>query len=430
MHQETVAVVGLGYVGLPLACSFASAGFHTIGHDIDPMKVDKIDHGLNPIEGDEPGLSELLTSVHGKGLLRASLDPSVIAQADAVFVCVDSPIDANKNPDLTYLRKAVTSIAKNLKPGALLSIESTIPPGTMEGTVIPLIRDVKGALPGKDYLLVHCPERVMPGRLLRNIREYDRILGAYDERSAVQGRRFYKEIVQGTIHPTSLINAEITKTAENAYRDVQIAFANEVALICEELGANAFEVRKLVNTCPFRDMHIPGAGVGGYCLPKDPWLLLSSARGTEKDLIPAARKVNERMPEHMVDLVEKALKENGVHGRTRIAVMGLSFLKDSDDTRNSPSLVIIDGLMESHDVIVHDPYVQRPYRAELVRDTETALKGADCAVFVTDHSCYATMDLKKVKDLMRSPVLVDGRNIFDAAECRKIGFIYKGIGKG
>ncbi len=430
MLGKNVAVVGLGYVGLPLACSFASAGFKTLGHDIDAGKIDKINRGINPIEGQEPGLSELLGEVRGRGLLEASLDPSSLKNADAIFVCVDSPVDVNNNPDLRYLRSAVSTIARNMKPGVLLSIESTIPPGTMEAVVIPLVREERGFEPGKDYLLVHCPERVMPGRLLRNIKEYDRVLGACDERSSSEGIEYYRSIVQGTVHPTSLINAEIAKTAENAYRDVQIAFANEVAMVCEELGADAFEVRKLVNTCPFRDMHVPGSGVGGYCLPKDPWLLLSSAKHSKKEVIPAARRVNDYMPLHMIGLIWKGLRERGVSDRARIAIMGLSFLRDSDDTRNSPSLVVINGLVEEHDLIVHDPFVQRPYRVEMVRDAEVALKGADCAVFVTDHSCYKDLDLARVKELMRTPIIVDGRNIFDAGMCRRMGFTYKGVGKG
>jgi len=430
MYGKTVAVVGLGYVGLPLACSFASTGLRTIGHDIAAVKVEKIDTGINPIEGDEPGLSELLADVHAKGLLSASLDPSVLKEADAIFVSVDSPVDENKMPNLQYLKSAVRTIALNMKPGTLLSIESTIPPGTMKNLVIPTIKEARGFSPGKDYLLVHCPERVMPGRLLRNIKEYDRILGAYDERSADAAEELYARIVQGKIHRTSLINAEITKTAENAYRDVQIAFANEVALLCEELGADVFEVRKLVNSCPFRDMHIPGSGVGGYCLPKDPWLLLSSVKNAPKEVIPAARRVNEFMPVHMVELARKAFDEMKIAGKARVAIMGLSFLRDSDDTRNSPSLVIIDHLEKECDLIVHDPFVQKPYKAEMVREVEKALKGADCAVFVTDHSCYKDLDLGSVKDLMRTPIIIDGRNLFDKELCERQGFTYKGIGKG
>jgi UDP-N-acetyl-D-mannosaminuronic acid dehydrogenase len=430
MHGKTVAVVGLGYVGLPLACSFASTGLRTIGYDIVASKVEMISAGKNPIEGDEPGLSELLSDVHRKGLLEATLDPKALAEADAIFVCVDSPVDEHKRPVLRFLRNAVGTIAQNMKRDSLLSIESTIPPGTMEGVVVPAIREERGFEPGKDYMLVHCPERVMPGRLLRNIREYDRILGAYDSRSAEAGIAYYSKIVQGRIHPTSLINAEITKTAENAYRDVQIAFANEVALLCEELGADVFKVRELVNTCPFRDMHIPGSGVGGYCLPKDPWLLLSSAKEAPKEIIPAARRVNEHMPRHMIELVMRSLAEKGGPGKARIAIMGLSFLRDSDDTRNSPSLEIIDGLIEDHDLIVHDPFVQKPYKAVMVRDIEKALEGADCAIFVTDHSCYKNLDLDKAGRLMRNPAFVDGRNLFDEERCRSAGIHYIGLGKG
>lgn len=430
MQDRVVAVVGLGYVGLPLACSFASTGLRTTGYDIVSAKVEKIDAGINPIEGDEPGLSELLSTVHSKGLLHASTDPATLKEADAIFVCVDSPVDENKMPNLKFLRSAVGTIAKNMKKGALLSIESTIPPGTMTDLVIPAVHEDRGFEPGRDYLLVHCPERVMPGRLLRNIREYDRILGAYDDHSAEVAIEFYKRIVEGQIHKTALVNAEITKTAENAYRDVQIAFANEMALLCEDLGADVFEVRRLVNTCPFRDMHIPGSGVGGYCLPKDPWLLLSSAKNARKEVIPAARRVNEHMPVHMVELVRKALDERGVKGRVKVAVMGLSFLRDSDDTRNSPSLVIIDQMIDGYDLIVHDPYVQKAYKTEMVRDMDSALKGADCALFATDHSCYKDLDLNKMKKEMRSPIIVDGRNLFNAEKCRAAGFTYRGIGKG
>lgn len=425
-----MAVVGLGYVGLPLACSFASTGLRTLGYDIVAAKVEKIDAGINPIEGDEPGLSELLFEVHKKGSLHASTDPASLKEADAIFVCVDSPVDEDKMPNMKFLRSAVSTIAKNMKRGALLSIESTIPPGTMTGLVIPAVREDLGFEPGKDYLLVHCPERVMPGRLLRNIKEYDRILGAFDEGSADVASEFYSRIVQGNIHRTSLINAEITKTAENAYRDVQIAFANEVALLCEELGADVFEVRNLVNTCPFRDMHIPGSGVGGYCLPKDPWLLLSAAKHARKEVIPAARRVNEYMPLHLVEMVRKALLDRNIKGKARVAVMGLSFLRDSDDTRNSPSLVVIDHLEKECDLIVHDPFVQKPYKVEMVKEAERALTGADCAVFVTDHSCYKDLDLGSVKLLMRTPIIIDGRNIFDKAACETLGYTYKGIGKG
>ena len=201
------------------------------------------------------------------------------------------------------------------------------------------------------------------------------------------------------------------KTAENAYRDVQIAFANEIALLCENLGADAFEVRRLVNTCPLRDMHIPGSGVGGHCLPKDSWLLLSGVPGNKARVIPYARAVNESMPHHLGELAREVMLKARVSSvRPKVAVMGLAFLRDSDDIRESPAIKVIDDLEDGYDLVVHDPFVKNPYKAELTKDMEAALLGADCAIFVTDHTVYRTLDLQNVKRLMRTPTIVDGRN--------------------
>ncbi len=203
---------------------------------------------------------------------------------------------------------------------------------------------------------------------------------------------------------------------------MRIAFANEVALICEDLGADVFEVRRIMNTCPVRDTHIPGFGVDGYCLPKDPWLPLSSAKNAKEEAILVARRVNEHMPVYMVELARETLKDMDLKGRAKIAIMDLSFLQDFDDTRNSPSLVIIDMLADEHDLITHDPLFQKPYKMELTRDLDAVLKGADCVVFVTDHSCYRQLDWNEIKELIRIPSIVDGRNIFDNATCEGLGF--------
>jgi UDP-N-acetyl-D-mannosaminuronic acid dehydrogenase len=433
MSIRSVAVVGAGYVGLPVACMFASRGIATLAVDIDTARVDKINCGISPIEGEEPGLAELISSAVKGGLLTATVDYGGIADADAIIVCVDTPIDeATRMPVLKILRSAASSAGEHMKRGALVSIESTLPPRTMQDVVIPILEQASGMKVGKDFLLVHCPERVMPGRLLRNLAEYDRVLGGYDPASVEAGKELYSIIMGGKLHTADLLHAEISKTLENAYRDVQIAFANEVALACEELGANAFEVRRLVNTCPFRDMHIPGAGVGGHCLPKDSWLFASSLHEFKPTIITSSREVNERMPVHMVELVEDALAEAGRKiENSRVAVLGLAFLRDSDDTRHSPALTIIDRLFgKVEDLIVHDPYVAREYRATLLRDLDDAVKDSDCLVIVTDHSCYRNLDLLKLKVEMRTPAIVDGRNLLAAEDCRAAGFVYRGIGKG
>lgn len=431
MSIRSIAVVGAGYVGLPVACMFASKGIATLAVDIDAARVDKINRGISPIEGEEPGLAELISEAAGSGRLVATTDYARISAADAIIVCVDTPIDeATKRPVLNVLRSAVSSVGKHMRHGALVSIESTLPPRTMQDVVMPILEG-SGMKAGRDFLLVHCPERVMPGRLLKNLKEYDRVLGGHDAASVEAGKELYSMIMDGRLHTSDLLHAEISKTLENAYRDVQIAFANEVALACEELGADAFEVRRLINTCPFRDMHIPGAGVGGHCLPKDSWLFASSLNEFRPTIITSARDTNERMPVHMVELVEDALSEAGRElESSRIAILGLAFLRDSDDTRHSPALTIIDRLYGHAELVVHDPYVAREYRAPLVRDLDAAVRGADCLVIVTDHSCYHNLDLHKLKAEMRTPAIVDGRNMLSAETCRVEGVIYRGIGKG
>lgn len=433
MSQKTVVVVGAGYVGLPVACSFAGAGLKTFALEVIPERVRIINEGRSPIVGDEPGLEELLSRTVKEGMLTATTDTSVIGKADFVVVCVDTPVDMDsKKPRMDILQGAVRSIGQNIKPGALVSIESTLPPLTMKNMVIPIIENESGLTAGKDFFVTHCPERVMPGRLLSNLANYDRVLGGLDERSIDLGVELYSHIVHAKLHPTDLLSAEMAKTLENAYRDVQIAFANEVALACEELGADAFEVRKLVNTCPFRDMHIPGAGVGGHCLPKDSWLFASSLKTVKPRIMTTAREVNEYMPVRMVELVKKGLEEAGVEiASAKVAIMGLAFLRDSDDTRNSPSLTIIDRLIgQVKELIVHDPMVQKAYKAQMVRDIEEALANADSMVIVTDHSSYLDMDLESIKEMMRTPLIVDGRNVLNADAVRSMGFRYLGIGKG
>jgi UDP-N-acetyl-D-mannosaminuronic acid dehydrogenase len=431
MVKRKVAVVGLGYVGLPAACVFAESGHPTVGIEVDKKKVDLVNKGICPITGKEPGLAELLSRLTKKGALHATTDPSACSKADAIFICVDTPIDDAKSPVLDYLLKAASDVGKHMKKGALVSVESTIPPGTMRDKVIPILEKESGMKAGRDFSVVHCPERVMPGFLLRNIKSYERVIGYLDEVSLEKGKAFYSSVVKGKLHPTDLISAEITKTIENTYRDVQIAFANEIALACEELGADAYEIRRLVNTCPFRDMHVPGAGVGGHCLPKDPWLFASAVSESSTSMIETARAINDSMPEHLAELIVRALDEAGRRpGESRMAIFGLAFLKDSGDVRNSPAMTVIDRFVGESDLIVHDPFVETGYKVPLTRDVEEALHGADCAVFVTEHTVYKSLDLREMARLMRTRVIVDGRNMFDSSECRKRDFVYKGVGKG
>lgn len=431
MPREKVAVVGLGYVGLSVACVMAEAGFRTLGVDIDAARVETINEGRSPIVGNEPGLEELLAKVTRDGLLKATTRIDETRGADAYFVCLDTPVGADRRPHLEVLKGESDNLGRLIKKGALVSVESTLPPRTMQTEVIPRLERQSGMKAGRDFSVVHCPERVMPGKLLNNMHNVSRVLGGLDQASIEKAKHYYSKVVRAELFETDLLSAEISKTAENAYRDVQIGFANEVALICEEAGADAFEVRRLVNTCPHRDMHVPGAGVGGHCLTKDSWLLVSGAMRGGPSVIADARGINDSMPLHAARLAEEALVEAERPLKdARVTVLGLAFLRDTDEVRNSPALAIIDHFMDKADVVVHDPFVPKGYKAPLERDLAKALLGSDCAIFVTDHSEYSHIDLGSLKEWMRTPVIVDGRNIFDAERCADKGFVYRGVGKG
>ncbi len=430
MPLDKVAVVGLGYVGIPLASLLADRGFDVCGIDAVKARADTVGKGVLPFKGDEPGLRELLAKAVKKGALRAGTSYGVLGDRSTVFVCVDTPIDASKRPDNSRLEDAVRSIGRNLRKGVLVVVESTLAPGTMAGPVTKILEKESGLKVGKDFKLAHCPERVMPGRLLYNITHYDRVVGGFDQASAKRAMAIYAKLTKGKLHPTDLTTAEVVKTAENAYRDVQIAFANEVALICEKLGADAFEVRRLVNTSPFRDMHLPGAGVGGHCLPKDPWLLAHSGREANPTLIPTARAINDSMPFHMLDLAADALGEKGIRLEdATVAVLGVAFLQDSDDVRNSPTVPVVASLGAAKSLRIHDPYVHEFEGRKTVRDLDAALDGADLAIFMVAHKQYSGITPAKLKKTMRTPAVVDGRNIFSAEKMGKAGIVYRGVGK-
>ncbi len=422
-----IVVVGLGYVGLPVACMFAKAGFQVTGIRRDSEKIAQINQGICPIEGKEPGLPELLAEVIRQGRLKATTDYAVCRKAQIALVAVETPVDkATKKPGYEALRATLQDLGQNLQPGTLVIIESTIAPRTMETVVKPLLEEASGLKVNRDFYLANCPERVMPGKLLANIENCSRVVGGMSPETARAAVELYRYIVKADLDSTDCLTAELVKTVENTYRDVQIAFANEVALLCENVGADVWEVRQLVNKSPHRDMHLPGPGVGGHCIPKDPWLLIHGARdGFEASLIPTARAINDGMPLHMVELVEGALREAGQKVRgARIAVLGYAYKENTDDARSSPTIPVIERLEElGAEVAVHDPYV-RGYN----KDLERVAAGSDCVVVMAAHDQYRELNLENLKTWLRVPVLVDGRNVFGMRKAQEAGFIYRGVG--
>jgi UDP-N-acetyl-D-mannosaminuronic acid dehydrogenase len=315
-----------------------------------------------------------------------------------------------------------------LKDGALVIVESTIAPGTMSDVVLPLLEAGSGLKVNDSFFLGHCPERVMPGKLLSNLRNVNRVVGGMTPETAQTMVALYRHVVKGELDPTDCLTAELVKTAENAYRDVQIAFANEVALTCEALGGDVWKVRELVNKSPYRAMHLPGAGVGGHCIPKDPWLLIANVGSAFRPrLIPAARAVNEGMPLHMAELATHALLEAGVELQgARIAVLGYAYLQNSDEARNSPSEVLVKHLRASGaEVTIHDPYV-----AGYQRPLHSAVQGSDAVVVMVAHDGYRGLDLNELRKVVRLPILIDGRNLFQREQVQAAGWEYRSLGRG
>ncbi|MFX1253558.1 MAG: nucleotide sugar dehydrogenase [Promethearchaeota archaeon] len=437
LPEKTITVVGLGYVGLPLACKFAEVGFQVTGIDIDTHKLELISKGKSPIEGNEPGLAELVKTVVSNGGLKVTTDYKVIQNSDVIIIAVQTPFDTQrKEPFYHALVSASEDVAKHLKTGSLLVVESTVAPTTMKNIVLPILEQNSGLKAGKDFNLASCPERVMPGKLLSNLVTMNRIIGGHTPDCGERAKKLYKTIVKGEIDVVDSTTAELVKTVENAYRDVQIAFANEIALLCEHIGVDVYKVRELVNKVPNRYMHYPGSGVGGHCIPKDSWLLIYGTKGSyQPKLLVTARDVNEHMPHHLAELVFEAFKrvDKPIVG-AKVAVLGLAYLPDSDDTRNSPTYPLTDTLLlRGAQVFIHDPFVKKDdaisKKAQLGQNLEETLQNADALVISTLHSEYQQLSPETIKKYLNDPpIIVDGRNLFEEPlDSWKI--IYFGIGK-
>ena len=423
-RSARIGVIGLGHVGLPAACMFAGAGFRVSGVDLDGERTEIINSGRSPIEGDEPGLADLVSRVIASRHLVTSTEYTELADADVVLICVDTPVDADHRPRFKALKSACSQLGAVLKDGAVVIVESTIAPGTIDSIVRPALEKSAGRSAGEGFHVGHCPERVMPGKLLRNMRTMSRVCGGSSPTVAEAMIALYSVFVEGELDAADCLTAELVKTAENAYRDVGIAFANQLALISERAGGDVWRVRQLVNKVPGRNVLLPGGGVGGHCIPKDSWLLAAPLGDQAEDsLLAAARRINDGMPAHVAALASALIKPSP---KARLAVLGYAYLENSDDIRNSPSAELVRLLSNrGFEVAVHDPFVR-----EFTGDILEVLRNADCAVLMVAHSAYRQLDLEAAARVMRAPALVDARGFFGVEALAKAGFRYKIIGVG
>ncbi|MFW9921222.1 MAG: nucleotide sugar dehydrogenase, partial [Candidatus Thorarchaeota archaeon] len=397
-----IVVIGMGYVGIPAAALLADVdGFDVTGlqrrSQRSGWKIDVLNKGESPFEGNEPGLDELLQRVVSKGTFRVTDNTEILSEADVILIDVQTPTDPQNVPLYLSLREVCASIGKRMRKGTLVIVESTVAPGTTQNVVQKIIEEESGMVGGTDFDLAFSYERVMPGKLIHNIVNLPRVIGGISSASAERAVDLYSKICKANIRVTNVLTAEVSKTIENAFRDVNIAFANEMALVCESLGVNIYEVIELVNELPSRMMHIPGAGVGGHCLPKDPWLLRHGlyeygSWKVEPEIISLSRRINDYMPIHMSYLIENALNLKGRAIQSSIVtILGAAYLEDSDDTRNTPSAALVGSLVaKGAQVRIHDPHVDHwEYGVNgIEKDLMKSIEGTDCIALVTKHKEY------------------------------------------
>ena len=354
--MKHIVVIGMGYVGIPCAVLLADVpGFRVTGvqrrSERSGWKIDCLNSGRSPFDGHEPGLAELIERVVlEKRSFSVTDDYTACQAADAILLDVQTPTDEGHVPHYDSLREVTAQAGRHMRAGTLVIVESTVAPGTLQHLVRPILEEESGLGAGRDFSLAFSYERVMPGKLLEDITDFPRVVGGIDGESTCRAVALYRHIVRGQITPTDALTAEMAKVVENAYRDVNIAFANDVALACERMGVDVFEIRGLINARPDRHMHLPGAGVGGHCLPKDSWLLVhglasyglpDAGEAPGPRLIPLAREINDGMPGHMRDLLQAALAQAGRDlAGAKVVLLGAAYLENADDTRHTPAAAL------------------------------------------------------------------------------------------
>ncbi|RWZ59082.1 nucleotide sugar dehydrogenase [Halobacillus fulvus] len=401
-----ITTVGLGYIGLPTSVMFAKYDVDVLGVDVNPSVIESLNNGQ--IHIGEPGLQEALTEVVEKGKFKAALEPE---KADAFIIAVPTPNldDEHKSCDLTYVKQAVSNVIPYLEKGNVVIVESTIAPRTMDDHVKPMLEEA-GYTIGEDIYLVHCPERVLPGQIMHELIYNNRIVGGVTPACTEAGAKVYETFVEGEIIKTQAKTAEMSKLMENTYRDVNIALANELTQVCNELDIDALDVIEMANKHPRVNLHTPGPGVGGHCLAVDPYFIVSKAPETAK-LISQARAVNVSMPEFVIGNVHKLMKQVG--GKT-VTIFGLAYKGNVDDIRESPAMEIYETLKEqsNFEVRAYDPHVDKEF---VEQDFTTAVANSDLVLILTDHNEFKELDWEKLS-VMNNLQVFDTKNVVSNAD--------------
>jgi nucleotide sugar dehydrogenase len=425
MKKQTVAVIGLGYVGLPLAVRAQERGYNVIGIELDEKKVELINKQVSPIE------EEYLYENLPKFPIRATSDAKEIKKADIVLICVPTPVDEFYTPNLMPVRGACEMTADNLKKGTLVVLESTVDPGVSEEIVRPIFEE-HGYKIGSDVFIAHCPERINPGDPKWNVTNIPRVVGAFTEKGLEKAVSFYESIIDGEIKPMKHIReAEACKVVENSFRDINIAFVNELAKSFDAMNIDVKDVIDGAATKPFAFLpHYPGRGIGGHCIPVDPYYLIERAKqaGFDHKFLRTSRAINNSMPAYTVELLQDKLNEvkmplNG----TKVGLLGIAYKPNIDDDRESPYYQIVAELNKHKaEIISYDPHL--PEKSD-VNALEDILEQAEALIYVTNHQEFENVlngELLKKYDIK---VVVDGVNTLDKEDILAQGILYKGIGR-
>ncbi len=416
-NGKRICVIGLGYIGLPTASMLAIQGFDVIGVDINKKRVEEIKN--LSFKTKEKDLMTLVKGAINSGNLKVQTKPE---RADVFIICVPTPCieyNGKKKCDLKYLNKAIENIKPYLEDGNLIIIESTIPPGTTDEIYKRLSKD-------KKIYVAHCPERVLPGNILKELVENDRVIGGVDKKSAEMAKDIYETFVTGKIYLTDAKTAEMVKLMENTYRDVNIALANEFAKIAEEIGINVWEAINLANKHPRVNILKPGPGVGGHCISIDPWFIVEKSNNAK--LIKTARELNDSMPLFVVEKIKKIIKkDNG-----KIAIFGVTYKGNVDDTRESPAEKVAGKLIEDgFEVKCYDSYA-REFKYPL-SSLDDAVDNADIIVVLAEHDEFKNFDkddIKHISSKVRSKIILDTKNIINKELWKKEGFKVYVLGDG
>ncbi|PID02451.1 UDP-N-acetyl-D-mannosamine dehydrogenase [Sporosarcina sp. P2] len=422
--EKKLCVVGLGYIGLPTAVMFANSGLQVHGVDRNEHVVQLINNKQLHIE--ENGLQERLEKAVDEGHFQASTTP---VEADVYIIAVPSPINPDNTANLEFIRAATASIVPFVKKGALVILESTVPPKTVENVMLPELRKTDLII-GEELFVSHSPERVIPGKIFEELVNNDRIVGGVNAKSAEMTKELYEVFVRGTIHLTDATTAELVKVMENTYRDVNIAFANELAKIAEGIDVDIWEAIKFANFHPRVNIHTPGPGVGGHCIAVDPWFLVELAP-EKADIIKKARLTNDGMPMYTAKRAQRLLQEYNIENG-KVAVLGLAFKGNVDDMRESPSTKVIDSLQQlGLDVVSFDPHIKELQHSTQVATLEEAIGTADLLLLTTDHDQFKQLNPADLRTKQPRPIILDTKNALpaDAWEQAEYRFFKLGDGK-